>query len=302
MKNGHHTLSANSHTLAQLVGQIAQTDGECATQVPGLKLYRRSDTTDPMPCMYGLGLGLTLQGAKRITLGDEIFDYEPGQSLVTSLDLPVVSYVRRASHAQPFLGMGLALDARTITQVAAEMSHSTSVTSSSSLALSIVTLDEGILDAMIRLVKLSTEPELIPMLSPLIQREIIVRLLNGEHGPTLRHLVAGGSASQQIAKVIAWLKQHYTENISIDDLAVKAHMSASTFRLHFRAVAGMSPLQYLKHLRLQDARQLMLTEDMDASSAAIRVGYESPSQFSREYTRLFGAPPLRDIKRVRLAT
>ena len=137
-------------------------------------------------------------------------------------------------------------------------------------------------------------------MAPLIKQEIIVRLLNGGHGPTLRHLITVGSQGQQIARIIAWLKQHYAEEISMDDLADKAHMSPSTFRQHFRAVAGLSPLQYLKHLRLQGARQLMLSEDIDATSAALRVGYESPSQFSREYTRLFGAPPLRDIRRVRL--
>ena len=165
-----------------------------------------------------------------------------------------------------------------------------------------VTLDQGLLDALTRLVRLLDEPQLIALVAPLIQKEIIVRLLNGGHGPTLRHLVTTGSPGQQIAKVIAWLKQHYTQDICMDDLAEKAHMSSSTFRQHFRTVAGLSPLQYLKHLRLQDARHLMLSEDMDASSAALRVGYESASQFSREYTRLFGAPPLRDIKRVRLSS
>ncbi|MFZ6773312.1 AraC family transcriptional regulator N-terminal domain-containing protein [Undibacterium sp. SXout7W] len=300
METELHLPSTNSHILAQLVYRIAQTDGEFTTQIPGLKMYRRSNTTDPMPCIYGLGLGLTVQGGKRVTLGDEIFDYGPGQSLVTSVDLPVVSYVTHANSTHPFLGMGLALDARAIAQIASDMTFSDPLRASASLAISVVTLDEGILDAVIRLVRLLEEPHLIPLIAPLIQQELIVRLLNGGHGPALRHLVVAGSASQQIARVISWLKQHYTENISIDDLATKAHMSASTFRQHFRTVAGMSPLQYLKHLRLQDARQLMLNEDIDASSAAIRVGYESPSQFSREYTRLFGAPPLRDIKRVRL--
>ncbi|MFZ6723081.1 AraC family transcriptional regulator N-terminal domain-containing protein [Undibacterium sp. Ji49W] len=302
MQPGHPTPSANSYTLAELVGNIAQSDGDYTTHIPGLMMYRRSRVTDPMPCIYGLGLGVTVQGGKRVMLGDEIFDYAPGQSLVTSLDLPVVSYVTRASGAQPFLGMGLVLDARVITQCAADMNFSAPLKASTSLAMSVVTLDEGLLDAITRLVRLQNEPQLIPLVAPLIQQEIIVRLLNGEHGPALRQLMTAGSPGQQIAKLIAWLKQHYTENIAMDDLADKAHMSPSTFRQHFRAVAGMSPLQYLKHLRLQDARQLMLNEDIDASSAALRVGYESASQFSREYTRLFGAPPLRDIKRVRLAT
>jgi AraC-like DNA-binding protein len=191
------------------------------------------------------------------------------------------------------------LDARTITQLATEMDFPEPLKALTTRAMSVVTLDNGLQDALTRLVKLLDEPHLITHIAPLIQHEIVVRLLSGEHGPTLRHLVMIGAPSQQIAKVITWLKQHFTEDVSMDDLATKAHMSPSTFRLHFRAVAGMSPLQYVKNLRLQDARQLMLNEDLDASSAAIRVGYESASQFSREYTRLFGAPPLRDIKQIR---
>ncbi|CAM3865332.1 AraC family transcriptional regulator [Bordetella tumulicola] len=295
--------TTDSDMLARLVGDIARTDGEHSVQIPALMMYRCSAVTDPMPCIYyGLGLAMTVQGCKRVTLSDEIFSYGPGQSLVTSLDLPVVSYVTSASSAEPYLGLRLELDARAIAQLAAEMDFSSPLQTVPSRALSIVTLEEGLLDALIRLVRLLEEPQLIPLVAPLIQQEIIVRLLGGEHGPSLRHLVAVGSPSQQVAKVIAWLKQHYTENIAMDDLAIKAHMSPSTFRQHFRVVTGMSPLQYLKNLRLQDARQLMLNEDIDAGSAALRVGYESASQFSREYTRLFGAPPLRDIKRVRLAS
>jgi len=290
---------SNSNTLAELVGYIAQTDGDYTTQIPALMIYRRSTATEPMPCIYGLGLGITVQGGKRVTLGDEVYDYGPGQSLVTSVDLLVVSYVTRADPIKPYLGVRLELDARSIAQLAAEIDFPIPLKISSSRAMSVVTLDEGLQDALARLIRLLSEPHLLSLVAPLIQQEIIVRLLNGEHGPTLRHLVAVGSPSQQIAKVIAWLKQHFTEDVPMDDLAAKAHMSPSTFRQHFRAVAGMSPLQYLKHLRLQDARQLMLNEDLDASSAAIRVGYESASQFSREYSRLFGQPPLRDIKRMK---
>lgn len=289
----------NADGLARLAGTIAQTDGDYTTPIPGLMIYRRSFATDPMPCIYGLGLGLTVQGGKRVTLGDAVFDYGPGQSLITTVDLPVVSYVTRASATEPYLGVRLELDARVIAQVAAEMEFETPLKGSTVRAMSVVTLDEGLQDAINRLIRLLSEPKMIPLIAPLIQQEIIVRLLNGKHGPNLRHLVTVGSPSQQIAKVITWLKLHYTEDVLMDDLAAKAHMSPSTFRQHFRAVASLSPLQYLKNLRLQDARQLMLNEDLDASSAAVRVGYESASQFSREYTRLFGEPPLRDIKRIR---
>lgn len=302
MQRGQSMPSTTGSTLATLVSEIAQTDGDYTTRIPALTVYRRSAATDPMPCIYGLGLGIAVQGGKCVTLGEEVFNYGPGQSLVTSVDLPVVSYVTRASPVEPYLGVRLELDARTIAQLAAEMDFSAPLKAATSRAISVVTLDDGLLDVLIRLIRLLDEPHLISLIAPLIQQEIIVRLLNGEHGPMLRHLVTVGSPSQQIAKVIAWLKLHYTEPVLMDELAAKAHMSPSTFRLHFRQVAGMSPLQYLKNLRLQDARQWMLNEDLDASSAAVRVGYESASQFSREYTRLFGEPPLRDIKRMRLSS
>ncbi len=288
--------------LAGLIGNIAQNDGDYDTPIPALKFRRCCSTTDPMPCIYGLGVVLIVQGGKRVTLGDEIFDYGAGQSLIATVDLPVVSYVTRASSAEPFLGMWLELDARVIAQLAAEMEFAMPLQASTTRAMSVETLDEGLKDALTRLVRLLAEPPLIPLLAPLIQQEIVVRLLNGGHGPCLRRLVAVGSPNQQIAKVITWLKQNYTENVPMDDLAAKAHMSPSTFRQHFRAVVGMSPLQYLKNHRLQDARQPMLNENLDAGSAAVRVGYESASQFSREYSRLFGEPPNRDIRRMREST
>lgn len=285
--------------LAHLVDKIACSDGDYKTAIPALMVYRRSSATDPMPTVYGLGLALTVQGAKRATLGNEIFSYAPGQSLVTSLDLPVISHITDAKASEPYLGLCLALDAQVIAQVAAEINVSNASQELSPRALSVAALDDGLLDAIIRLVTLLNEPDYIPQLAPLIQREIAVRLLRGEHGPTLRHLVTLGSTCQRIAKSVAWLKQNFIQNVSIDELAARAHMSPSTFRQHFRHVAGMSPLQYIKHLRLQEARQMMLNDNLDAGSAAMRVGYESASQFSREYSRLFGQPPHRDMKRVK---
>ena len=298
MNFGVETPAVAEDDLADLISEIAQTDGDYATPVPELMLYRRSAATDPMPCIYGMGLGMTVRGEKRVTLGSDIYDFMPGQTLVTSVDLPVVTYVTRASPDEPYLGLWLQLDARVIGQVAATMDFPAPATTGSSLGMTVATPDAGLRRALIQLLRLLREPALVPLVGPLVRQEIVVRLLTGEHGPTLRRLVMAGSPSQQIARVIAWLKQHFTKNFPMDDLATQAHMSPSTFRQHFREVAGMSPLQYLKQLRLQDARQLMLNEDIDAGSAAMRVGYESASQFSREYTRLFGAPPLRDIRRL----
>ncbi|SFV11726.1 AraC family transcriptional regulator [Pseudoduganella namucuonensis] len=298
-----HTESAGAATraaLADKVGHVVQQDGDCATAVPGLTFHRRSTVTAPMHCLYGVGLGVVAQGAKQVMLGDEIFHYGAGQSLLTTVDLPVVSHITQASQAEPFLGMMLVLDGRLIMQLAAEMDLPP-VKEYTYRAMSIGPLDEELLAALLRLVRLLDDPRLIPQLAPLIQQEITVRLLAGPHGPTLRHLVSAGSPGQQIAKAMAWLKQHFSQTLKVDELAASAHMSPSTFRQHFRAVAGMSPLQYQKQLRLQEARLLMLNQSLDAGSAGVRVGYESASQFSREYSRLFGAPPQRDIQRLRLA-
>lgn len=286
-------------SLSRLVGRIAGTDGDYKTELPGLMIYRRSAVTEPMPCIYGLGLGVTIQGGKRVSLGNDIYDYGPGQSVMTFVDLPVVSYVSQAYRSEPYLGLRLELDVRAIAQAAANMESSKRMAGALLRGISVVELDHGLLTALTRLLEILNEPSLLPHIGPLIEQEIIIRLLHGEHGPMLRHLVTAGSPSQQIARVMAWMGKNYTTELSMDDLAAMAHMSPSTFRQHFRAVAEVSPLQYLKHLRLQNARQLLLNEELDAGSVALRVGYESASQFSREYSRLFGEPPQRDLKRIR---
>ncbi|GAA5584915.1 HTH-type transcriptional activator RhaS [Acinetobacter calcoaceticus] len=287
-----------SHLLSS-IQDIAQNDGDYTTELPVLSIYRRSTPTDPMPCIFGLGLGVVIQGGKCVTLGEKAFEYGSGQALINTIDLPVVSYVTQATITEPYLGLRLDLDANLIVQIATEMNPSMIWKYTPSRAMSIIELDEGLLDALTRLVRLLNEPTKIPFIAPLIQREIIIRLLDGEHGPMLQSLAAEGSPSQQISKVITWIKLNYTNNISVNELAEKAHMSSSTFRQHFRTITGLSPLQYLKNLRLQDARHWMLYEGIDAGNAAIRVGYESVTQFNREYARMFGEPPLRDIKRMR---
>ncbi len=288
--------------LQRAVARTAQADGDYLTAIPALSLHRRSAMTAPLHCLYGFGLGITVSGQKRVALGDEVFDYAAGQSLLTTADLPVVSHITRASAAQPFVGLALQLDPRAIVQLAAEMALPPPPRDGNQRAMSLGDLDPTLLGAVTRLVDLLAEPRLIPQLAPLLQREIMVRLLAGRHGPQLQRLVAIGSPSQQVAQSMAWLKLNFTRNVLADELAASANMSPSTFRQHFRAVAGMSPMQYLKQLRLQEARQLMLNQGIDAGTAGVRVGYESASQFSREYARLFGAPPLRDIRRMREAS
>ena len=295
-----HEVSATSG-LAHAIRHFAQTDGDHKTAIPALTLHRRSAPTEPLHCIYNLGVGIVAQGHKQVLLGHDSIDYGPGQSMLTTIDLPVVSHVTRASVRDPFLGMMLTLDVRAILQLAAEMDPPQRQRDYAHRSISIETLGADLLDALLRLVKLLDQPALVPRLAPLIEQEITIRLLTGPHGPHLRHLVTVGSPSQQIAKAVAWLKQHFAEALRVDDLADRAHMSPSTFRQHFRAITGVSPLQYQKQMRLQEARQLMLNENHDAGRAGGLVGYESASQFSREYRRLFGAPPQRDITRMRRA-
>ncbi|MFM0757376.1 AraC family transcriptional regulator [Paraburkholderia strydomiana] len=284
--------------LASIIARFATVDGNHETAIPGLTLFRYAYPTVPMPYVYEPGMAVVAQGAKCVVLADEIYEYGAGQSLLTSVDLPVVSRVSEATPAEPYLGLALALDTRSIVQLATEADLPRQ-RASSSRAMLIGDISAHLLDALVRLMLLLDEPEHIPLLAPLIRREIGVRLLTGPQGAQLRQLVAAGSQVQQIAKAIAWLKDNYAGSFHVDELAARTLMSPSTFRLHFRTVTGMSPLQYQKLLRLQEARWLMLNEDADAVSAAVRVGYESASQFSREYSRAFGAPPLRDISRLR---
>lgn len=292
--------SGDTRALADAVARILRTDGDHVTAIPGLSLHRRKSATAPVHCIYGLGLGVTLQGCKQVMVGEEVLTYAPGQSMVTSVDLPVISNVTQASVARPFLGMMLTFDNSLVMQVAERMQLSQRMKDDGFRPITVQTLDTGVLDALGRLVELLDEPELLTAIAPLIREEVIVRLLSGAHGPQLLHIVSAGSPSQHIAKTVAWLKQNFHRVLRMDDLAANAHMSPSTFRQHFRAVTGMSPLQYQKQLRLQAARQLMLSQNVDASSAGGLVGYESSSQFSREYSRLFGEPPQRDIRRMRL--
>jgi AraC-like DNA-binding protein len=287
--------------LARAIALIAQSDGDHLTAVPALSLHRRQMPTEPMHCIYGLGLGIVAQGGKQVMLGGEVMDYGPGQSMLTTVNLPVVAHVTRASAREPFLGIMLTLQAHTIVQLAADIELTPIRKDHGYRSLSIETLDAALLEALVRLLALLEEPALLARLAPLIQEEITIRLLMGPHGMYLRQLASVGSPGQQIAKTVAWLKQHYAQAVDMEELAVRAHMSPSTFRQHFRDITGVSPLQYQKQLRLQEARQLMLNQDLDAGNASGRVGYESASQFSREYSRLFGAPPQRDIRKMRLS-
>ena len=269
------------------------------TAVPGLSLFRREKPTEPITGMYEPSLCLVAQGAKRVRLGDDTFVYDQHHYLITSVHLPAVVQIVEASQEKPYLGLRLMLDLREISQLMVDSSlpQPRAQLSNRSMATGEVTLP--LLTTFQRLIDLLTEQQDIPILAPVIQREIIYRLLVGDQGARLRQIASAGSQSHQIARAIDWLKGNFSQPLSIDDLAAQVRMSSSTFHHHFRSMTALSPLQFQKQLRLQEARRLMLAERMDAANAAFQVGYESPSQFSREYSRLFGAPPLRDITNLR---
>ncbi len=299
MKLPVHGRSPVSVELGEIIARFTDSDGAQATPIRGLTLHRWSQPTAASCNVCRPIVSFIAQGAKRFTLGDETRDYESDNYLLVSFDLPIISEVRRATPEAPFLSVSLDLDLAGIADlmVHADERLSRDVPTERGLAVGRVTPELG--DALLRLVRLLASPHEIPVLAPLIEREIMFRLLVGEHGARLRHLVAADSQSRHIARAITWLRDNYREPLRIDVLANIAAMSTSTFHLHFKAITAMSPLQYQKQLRLQEARRLMLAEAFDAASAGLQVGYESASQFSREYNRLFGAPPRRDLTQLR---
>lgn len=281
--------------LGQSIAQWTDKGDQLVTAIPGLSLYRRDEPTQPMSGMYEPSICLIAQGAKRVLLGDETYVYDAQHFLITSVNLPTVAQIIKASRERPWLGLKLKLDQREISQLMVNSNLPPLRTQQSSRGMAIGEVTLPLISAFQRLIDLLAEPKDIPILAPIIQREIVYRLLVGDQGARLRQMASAGSQSQQIARAIDWLKSHFTNPVRIEDLATQVNMSTSTFHHHFRALTAMSPLQYQKWLRLNEARRLMLSERLDATSAAFQVGYQSPSQFSREYSRSFGAPPLRDI-------
>ena len=269
------------------------------TAIAGLSLFQRDEPTQPESRMYEPRICLITQGAKRVLLGDDTYVYGERHFLITSVNLPTVVQIIKASREKPCLGLILKLDQREISQLMVDSNLPLPRPQQSSRGMAVGAVTVPLLAAFQRLTDLLHEPKDIPILAPIIQREIFYRLLVGDQGTRLRQMASSGSQSQQIARAIDWLKDNFTRPLRIDDLATQVHMSTSTFHHHFRALTAMSPLQYQKWLRLNEARRLMLIENQDATTAAFQVGYESPSQFSREYSRLFGDSPLRDIMNLR---
>lgn len=267
-------------------------------EIADLMLFRIDQPQVNTCGIYEPCVALIVQGSKRILLGDETLHYGEDRYLITSMDLPAQSAVMQASPERPYLGVGLRLDWREIASLMLETPTPTPTpisTARDSRAMTTGALNAPLLEAFDRLLALLDQPEHIPALAPLIKREIHYRLLVSDAGARLRQIATVDTQSHQVARVIASLNERIAKPLRVETLAREAGMSLSTFHHHFKALTAMSPLQYLKQRRLAEARRLMLAESMDASTAAFRVGYESPSQFSREYRRLFGAPPSKDL-------
>ncbi|NUF53864.1 AraC family transcriptional regulator, partial [Acinetobacter seifertii] len=279
-------------SLARKVDGLVQ-DEDFQTEISGFSLHRRTNKQS-IHCIYDLGLGVILQGEKQVLIGNEIFTYSRGQTMLTTIDLPAVSRVTQASYSEPFLGMMLKLDIGMITEIAGSMEniHVTENIPS----FSIEEMDIGLIEALDRLVDLVEDPSMIPQIAPLIKHEIIVRLLLGKHGHYLRNLIKVSGNEKNIFKVISWLRNNFLNDVRVYEIAEQANMTSATFRNHFREITRMTSLQYQKQLRLQEARKLMLMQSIEIRRVAESVGYESQSQFTREYVRLFGITPQKDLK------
>ena len=282
--------------LARKIAAHIRMDGKEATGVPGLSLYRKSAPTQCTSAAYEPELIVFVQGEKRINVGGTTLECNESTFLLTSIDMPVVSQVTKASREEPILALMLKLEMPMVREILSQEEFHVPEAVSGTRGMAVGKSSVELLDACSRLLDLLDAPQDIPFFSNLIQREVIYRLLRGPRGETLRAIATLGEQSNRTAKAVAWLRENYAKPLRVEDLASVAQMGVSTLHHHFRSLTAMSPLQYQKQLRLHTARVRMLTDGMDAASAAFEVGYESPSQFSREYSRFFGQPPMRDIK------
>jgi AraC-like DNA-binding protein len=285
--------------LARRIAAHAPDPGSKATAIPGLTLYRRIEPSPCQPVTYEPSLGVFAQGRKRVTLGGITYLCDQSTFILSSVDVPVVSQIVEASKEVPFLSFVLKLDMAIVRGILSheEFDRRGGVPQSRAIAVGTTTVD--LLRPCLRLMDLLDAPKDIHFLSELIQREIVYRLLRGPQGERLRAIATTGDQSHRTAKAIAWLRANFAKPLRVEELAGLANMGVSTLHHHFRALTAMSPVQFQKRLRLQAARERMLIEGFDAATAAFEVGYESASQFNREYKRFFGHPPMRDVKALR---
>lgn len=281
-------------TLAVAVERHTQADGDYETAIPGLWLYRSSTPSEEHAVVYVPSLCVVTQGAKEVVVGGQVYRYDPAQSLLVSVDMPALTHVANATPDCPCLAVRIPIDPAVVGELIADGSAIPPL-GRPVRGLGVIDLEPSLLDAVSRLLGLLDAPHEIQALAPLVLREITFRLLTGPEGARLRQIAAAGAPAQRVARAIRWLRDHFAEPFRIETLAKHVGMSPSALHLHFKSVTALSPLQYQKRLRLQEARRLMVGAGLDAGEAAFRVGYESQSQFGREYRRQFGESPRRNV-------
>ncbi|WP_155373912.1 AraC family transcriptional regulator [Catellatospora vulcania] len=285
--------------LRALLGRHARPD--MTTAIDGVLISKVDQRSQPSPSMTGSVMALIAQGAKRIALGERVYEYRAGQYLVASVDLPVTGHFTKASPEQPALGFGLVLHPATVAELLLQAAPGDVPSTGAAAPSAMVVSDapDELVDAVVRLVRLLDRPRDAAVLAPLIKREILWRLISGEQGAVVRQLGLADSSLTHIARAVRWIREHYAQAFRVEEVAQLAGMSVSAFYRNFQAVTAMSPIQFQKQIRLQEARLLLATHPNDVTGVGIRVGYDSASQFSREYRRQFGAPPSQDAARLR---
>jgi len=292
-------MQINREELLERMARILPDDGALEL-LDGFFLARLTKPMESTLALYEPALCFVVQGRKQVLVGEEVLPYDPGNYLLFTVDLPVVFRVEEASKEMPYFGLRLNLDPAIVTSVVMEAAVESRKGDASIKAIGVNAVEADLLDAIVRLVRVADKPGEKDVIAPLIKREIVYRLLAGGEGARLSHLVIGSKgATRRISRAIGRLREHYSEPLKIEEIARELGMSVSGFHHHFKSVTSMSPLQFQKQLRLQEARRLMLGEDLDAAGAGHRVGYEDPAYFSRDYKKLFGAPPQRDIANLR---
>ncbi len=289
---------SNKEELVERIAVALPADGILDVSA-SFRLARSSKPTEPIHSLYQPAFCVVAQGRKQALLGEEVFRYDPGHYLIYTVDLPLTFRVEEASKERPYLGFRLNLDASLVASVMVESGIEPKKGGASLKAMDVSPMDADLLDPVVRLVRLIDAPAESKILAPMIVKEIVFRLLVSGQGIRLSHLLAPGADSHRISKAIGHLRENFDQTLRMDEIAHDLGMSVSGFHHHFKSVTAMSPLQFQKQIRLQEARRLMLGEDLDAASAGFRVGYEDPAYFSREYKKLFGAPPQRDIAQLR---
>jgi AraC-like DNA-binding protein len=289
------------HELGCLIKGFISSDGAHTTAIPSLRIMRSTEPSQQLlHSIYTCSLCVVLQGTKIAMLGKESFEYSPASYLVTAVNLPISSRVTDASQEKPYLSVQLSFNPNEIFNILKESNQIFNKKNDTERGLFINKTTTLILDPLLRLIKLLNTPDDIPVLAPIFIREILYRVLQDDKGDLIKQFYSTDSHAHKIAEAIRIINQDFSQKLRIEDLANIINLSPSAFHKHFKKVTNMSPLHFQKVIRLQNARQLLISDSLEASEAAFRVGYESPSQFSREYSRMFGYPPIEDIKRLRV--